>query len=327
MKDAGLSEVGLIRTIKDAGFKDTIIKTSAYSTRHVVTGDVYFKSLPCGIDLHCSDTIENVNGSSTSLIDACMSITILFEGQVSFVLSNKRYHFKVEDRPLVFINLVSDEQLFTRHFFLQRKVKKLNVSVTKEWLLARCRGSYREQVIRYLFGTKQVVYELECKDEIVNLASVLLDKSFNMSTSYMWQVEQKAFQLFSKTFELFLRVKKTSCLAIKGEKVLSENSKRNYETEIEKILFESSSLDEISHKLGASISTLQRHFKTHHQLTLKAYIRNQKLEYVRRALIFEQISIGEASYIAGYNHVSNFTSAFKKYFSITPAALQSQYKI
>lgn len=326
MKNTGLSKVDLTRAIKDAGFEDVFIETTADPIKQIVTGNIHFKKLPCGIALHCSDIIENVNGSSTSLMGACMSINILFEGQISFAVENKRYHFRVENRPLVFINLVPNEQLFTRYFLPQSYVKKLNISVTREWLIARCEKSCYEQFIEHLLSNKQAVYRWQSNDALVKLAEVLFNESINKSATFTWQLEQRAFQLFSQIFELFFKEQQVSFCAIEGEKLLLERADNNYENQIDKMLFESEPLGEISKKLGASISTLQRYFKTHHQLTLKAYIRNQKLEYARRALIFEHKSIGEASYLAGYNHVSNFSSAFKKHFSITPAALQDQYR-
>ena len=94
-----------------------------------------------------------------------------------------------------------------------------------------------------------------------------------------------------------------------------------YEKQISELITHSLSLNELSQKLGASVSTLQRYFKNKHQMTLKQYVRNQKLELARRELLFEDKSIGEAAYTAGYNHPSNFIKAFKSYFLMTPVEL------
>jgi len=321
-----LSKVDLTRVIKDAGFEDTFIETALDSKSEIATGDITFEALPCGIDIHYADVVENVNGRSTSEVDACISINVLLAGEVSFSLEDKYFHVKVVDEPIVFINVISDKQLFTRYFYKNRQVKKFNISVTRPWLMARCRSKNDEQVVHQLFNAQQAVYQGAGTDRLIALVTGMLEHNLSYDKSFTWQLEQQAFDVFSQAFEWLIDTHKQQCSLMEGEDKTTKVNANSYEKKIEKLLYESYSLEQIAKKLGSSISTLQRHFKIHHQLTLKEYIRNQKLEHARRSLIFDNKSVGEVAYHAGYNHVSNFTTAFKKYFATTPANTKSHYR-
>jgi len=326
MKNRMLSKVDLTRVIKDAGFEETFIETALDSKREIATGDITFEALPCGIDIHTADVVENVNGRSTSEVDACISINVLLAGEVSFALEDKYFNVKAVNEPIVFINVISDKQLFTRYFCQHRQVKKFNLSVTKHWLLARCRSKSDEQTIHQLFASQQAVYQGAGTNTLVELVKGMFDNNLHRNNPFTWQLEQQAFEIFSQAFEWLIQAYDKQCSLMEGENNNTKINSNNYEKKIENILYESYSLEQIAKRLGSSISTLQRHFKVHHQLTLKEYIRNQKLEHARRSLIFENKSIGEVAYHAGYNHVSNFTTAFKKYFDITPANTKNHYR-
>lgn len=77
-------------------------------------------------------------------------------------------------------------------------------------------------------------------------------------------------------------------------------------------------IDQIADHAGASVSTVQRHFKEHFGMTVFEFIRRKRLEAARDALEREGMTVTQAAYVAGYAHTSNFTAAFKKFYGITP---------
>jgi AraC-like DNA-binding protein len=50
------------------------------------------------------------------------------------------------------------------------------------------------------------------------------------------------------------------------------------------------------------------------------------MQQAKKALVIERLSIGEAAYIAGYNHTSNFIQAFKKTFALTPTEFIKRHR-
>lgn len=94
---------------------------------------------------------------------------------------------------------------------------------------------------------------------------------------------------------------------------------------IDENIQESVPLSRLAQKLGLSPSTMQRRFKQTHGITVRDYLKQQKLEMAKRAILFDGCSIGEAAYNAGFNHVSNFITAFKRRFGLPPALLKQQF--
>jgi len=319
-----LSKKELTRKLQDAGFLSTIVESIADTDAALIAGNVEFKQLTSGISTHFTDTIEKSAGKSTSELSACISINILMKGQVDFALSNHRYTLSATtNEPLLFINVIKEKQLFTRYFHQNVKIKKLNITVDKEWLLARCRNADDVTLTETIFAQQASVFKWLCNKEILSYAETLFNLNKHDCLVNQLQAEQLTLQIFNQCYQRLTDEKK---FAVSPQQEQQSNPAFNaFEQEIEKLIDQKLSLVELSTKLGASISTLQRYCKAKHQCTLKEYIRNQKLEYARRAILFDNLSIGEASYYAGYSHVSNFVTAFKKYFSVTPSQLQKQY--
>ncbi|GAB1268904.1 AraC family transcriptional regulator [Aurantivibrio infirmus] len=80
-------------------------------------------------------------------------------------------------------------------------------------------------------------------------------------------------------------------------------------------------LEKIARSVGMSVSSLQRVFKRNFGQTVVEYVRLYRLRLARKAIEDDNASIGEAAYIAGYKHSSNFSLAFKKTFGISPGML------
>ncbi|MDB4837991.1 AraC family transcriptional regulator [Marinomonas sp.] len=76
----------------------------------------------------------------------------------------------------------------------------------------------------------------------------------------------------------------------------------------------------IGNQLGMSSATLQRYAREHLQMSITQYIRKRRLDLAKSALHRDGVSIMEAALLAGYNHSSNFTTAFKRQFGVPPAA-------
>lgn len=83
-------------------------------------------------------------------------------------------------------------------------------------------------------------------------------------------------------------------------------------------------LNQVASDMGMSVSNLQRVFRASYGQTIGEYIRQRRLEIARDAIVRERKSIGEAAYLAGYLHTSNFTNAFKRLFGVPPGTLNDE---
>lgn len=77
-------------------------------------------------------------------------------------------------------------------------------------------------------------------------------------------------------------------------------------------------IEEIARAAGASVSSVQRHFKEHFRMTVFDFIRKERLAQACAALERDGVTIAQAAYAAGYNDPSNFAVAFKKVYGVPP---------
>ncbi len=77
-------------------------------------------------------------------------------------------------------------------------------------------------------------------------------------------------------------------------------------------------IEEIAQEVGASVSSVQRHFKEHFQMTVFEFIRKERLALAYAALERDGVTIAQAAYAAGYADPSNFAVAFKKVYGVPP---------
>lgn len=79
---------------------------------------------------------------------------------------------------------------------------------------------------------------------------------------------------------------------------------------------------ELATSVALNESKLRRGFKEYFATTIHEYTVRLRMEYARRLLIEERKSIIEAAEITGFTHQNNFSSAFKKYFGISPSDIR-----
>lgn len=79
---------------------------------------------------------------------------------------------------------------------------------------------------------------------------------------------------------------------------------------------------ELATAVALNESKLRRGFKEYFATTIHEYTVRLRMEYARRLLIEERRSITEAAEITGFTHQNNFSSAFKKYFGISPSDIK-----
>ena len=328
-----LSKTEIIRKIMDAGFNPTQIELNNNKQAQLVDGKVQFDKKPSGLTIHTTNTIENGDGKATSEVSERINILVLIEGDIKFAFNQNQYQITAAQQPVLLMSVINGTEVFTRYFQQNCRVKKVTISVDKDWLFSRCKSINDLKIMERLFSSSSQVHHWPCDTLTLSLANELLNVNQSEDICQQLKAEQIGFQLFNLSYSKIARelgqqserALSASMLPVTDTiKIHSATNTINYEAQVARFIKQSLTLAEIADKLGASISTLQRYFKTKHQMTLKEYIRVQKLEQARRSLLFEQQTIGEASYFAGYNHVSNFVTAFKKHFDITPAELQKQ---
>jgi AraC-type DNA-binding domain-containing proteins len=76
--------------------------------------------------------------------------------------------------------------------------------------------------------------------------------------------------------------------------------------------------------MGLNRRSLQRQFKTAYGLTIRDFLRRERLAQAYRALSEDGATIAQAAYLAGYTTPENFTTAFRRTYDILPGILRNQ---
>lgn len=77
-------------------------------------------------------------------------------------------------------------------------------------------------------------------------------------------------------------------------------------------------IEEIARAAGASVSSIQRHFREQFGETVFEFVRRSRLALACDALERQGVSIAQAAHVAGYSDPSSFTAAFKRAYGVPP---------
>jgi AraC-like DNA-binding protein len=286
---------------------------------HLAQGDLSFIELQKGFYLHRADIIENSHSSSSTILPAGFSITVLFTGTVSFRVAQKRYQFSADKGPVAFINILNKQDIFTRFMQKNEHVKKVTLSCERSWLFEKMHNEQaREKINKQLFHN-QNVYIMPLTTALLQKVEELDNPNRNDQLLAPLLLEQTALQFLHQVMSQFYHPQSTLTQAHFAHSPIQAD-----ESKLETLLVlleQDFTLIDIAEQLGVSISTLQRNFKRSFNITLKQYVKVKRLEKARKAILIQGLSIGEAAYLARYTHVGNFITAFKKHFDITPMQL------
>ncbi|MBD1583971.1 helix-turn-helix domain-containing protein [Pseudoalteromonas sp. S16_S37] len=275
----------------------------------IAIGRLSFLPLSEHLQLHISQCIEQQQTSNCAELQESVNITVLLKGKIKFRVANKYYCFEVIDKPIAFANIVAQPEPFTRYIHSNQEVEKLTVSVSKAWVNARL-----QQQTDALFTSTKVV-ELPLSDKAIELTQQLMRTPSNPSLDQQLECEGSATQWLSCFFSYLVannqarhaiyRLPPHSDIELRKNKIID-------------LLNHDKSVEQVSQELAMSVSSLQRFFKRWFNTTPKQYVKQNRLNKARHALLVEGLSIGEAAYLANYDHTANFIAAFKKQFGVTP---------
>ncbi|MPZ41345.1 MAG: helix-turn-helix domain-containing protein [Rhizobiales bacterium] len=79
-------------------------------------------------------------------------------------------------------------------------------------------------------------------------------------------------------------------------------------------------LSDLAQFAGMSVTTLKCKFQAVVGQSVFAFLRDQRLDRGRQGLEREGWTVGQAAYFVGYRHATNFATAFRKRFGVSPTA-------
>ena len=298
------------------------VKNSASA---LAKGQFHLTKTVSDVLIHMSDMREIETASVTCERSAELTIGVLLEGKLQFALGETEVTLEVApgESPVCFGFNALRPISWRRDLIENNHVKKALVCLSHEWLQKRFRGqSELDAFIQAIQICHAWVLTCDADSELNNSANAMLECGKKHTSEF--ELEGLALTLMVKCLKTLKSHYRQEQNSINNMVRASPESLKICQFVEEHILFTNPpvqpNLGEIAKRLGTSISTAQRQFKKDFQQTIMDYIRTKRLEIARNQLL-NQLSIGEAAYLAGYSHPSNFSLAFKKYFGISPGDL------
>ncbi|WP_368085006.1 helix-turn-helix transcriptional regulator [Vibrio splendidus] len=300
------------------------------------------------IFVHGGRCVELVDSNIVSTAHSAILITILLEGKLTFGYDDLEFDLDANSGPQgVVVNLAKPAN-FRRSLIQGNQINKINILVKPQWVEPRLSDHCSS---KSFLDSHKAFYNVKINADIIQLTNILTSQATPTNFQDKLVVETLTQQLLAQTLSQMpiqccqqctsdydlTNTESTDPVIASHNTNSSVNlnmasTSKSFDAKIEDIisyieinLDQQLSLESIASKFSMSISNLQRRFKQSYNLTINGYIRYRRLDIARQHLERGLVSITEAAYEAGYQHPSNFTSAFKKTFGVPPHELAKNF--
>ncbi len=238
-------------------------------------------------------------------------VTLLGKTELRF--SDKMFCLTAEKYPAAGLLSISKE-ISGSKYFSGKKQQELVIFLEEDWL----KSSGFNQCMDYAFLQKIQKSNLEfiplfANKKILTLVNSLIRSEQHSPTLSHMQKESDCLAL---VVELLSQLREFN-------QVLSPEQKRAYQ--LTQLLLSGEADDwtlaEIAKYMHTNVTSLQTDFKQVHNISIMKYLRQIKLERAYKALL-QGVSVNKAAEIAGYTNPDNFSTAFRRYFSIAPSSVK-----
>ncbi len=274
-----------------------------------------------GIQLQCCRHAEVQSCDVQTVLPPGLVLVYLLCGLVRFSLDGTQFKLRAtHDSPVALAFNLTQATKFGRHLLAGSYQEKIVVTLTP----ACAQRITAQDIFNPLHTAVFQQHLFHCRwrpgEEQVRACRQILAESGNAGMS----LTQEAAVLLLVQSSLMTLVSEQLCFSATGTPAIHPAARvRHY---INEVLARQGpkahvSLSGIAAQLNMSTSKLQRMFKLHYGTTVMNYIRTQRLMAAREAICRRGVTIGEAAFMAGYRHSSNFCLAFKKAFGENPGEL------
>lgn len=286
------------------------LKNASKSARHPSTlmdGMMMTEQLTSGMTFHMVDAKALHDFGFEAEFSPNFKIALLFSGDMRFQFGQKKQYME-ERRKVAKVMNFSEVETCALSAKANEHRSALYLSVEPDW--------FEKNGIDSPAIQKRLSQHLDLEDwSLPNLLWQQGQQLLNQhDQSYVSRMAREGFSLSLMSSWLdTLDNKESSCFKPESRRV---NQFKELLSSDEVLTM---SLGEISNHLGMSSATLQRYAHEHLNMSLTQYLRKRRLDLARFALHQDGVSIIEAALLAGYNHSSNFATAFKRQFGVSPA--------
>ena len=311
---------GKLNSLVEKSFRVTeSSKTKNRDSETLFEGNFGFSNLGLSFQVHVTDALAVESVVSKAMIQPSFSVLLLLEGEINASLGKMPLNFSANEKPCGRVWSQTEPALFRRNVTKGINVRKVNISLPIGWIrkLAESDISNNNNHLNNFVSTHLAIQDwvpstssIRCAEDII--AANEDKSSLNQIATSMW-----AFQIL---FDALSQIN-DEAIGLSSNKVSERdlNRTRVVRDYINAHIKEDLQLEQIANEMNMSVATLQRLYKQCFNITVIQYVRSEKLQLARQALIYDGASITQAAYIAGYSNASNFSTAFQREYGYPPS--------
>lgn len=287
--------------------------------RPVLDGEQQVQVLSEGLALYFGRSRDLVDGSSHHRLAAGITAAFLLDGEAEVGMPCQRLHFEARrgSRSAMLVNLTEADQ-FQRYWRSGRSETKVSVCIPADWLQQVALGTaFRtDKLLRFSLGHWQRLAWQPSAD-IVQRAHALFVPAVG-ACPLLLRLQRESFTLdlvsdvlhqIDAPVEPRLGARLAQCLSRLQEWLDSGEA-------------DGLTIGEMARQLGTNAVDLQRAFRARTGSTIAAYLRRQRLARAYRALNQQGVELEEVASLAGYEHLSSFSAAFKREYGVSPSQVR-----
>lgn len=297
-----------------------------HSDEDIVQGHFDLIRLGNGVVVHTSDVIELATLDSEKEMEARLTFLIVLDGVLELTLADRLHRVGLEngEQACCLTLPLTALQPMQRRIRKGRRIQKVTIALERAWFEGQ--GVRYEEYLGRLGYQPNQPLRWTPAERVVELARSLLKG--NGDTDPLLQkltFEQQGLELVTELLRGLGKGADNQCPVGSAVEVTDQRM-RAVIAAIDSRNARLSSLEELAAEVGMSVSAMQRLFKKFYGTTVADYLRQRRLIEAKEALERNGLSIGEAAYLAGYNHPSNFISAFRRTFGKTPGEILANHR-
>lgn len=292
-----------------------------------IKGDWHFVMISPGLELHGGDSIEVRDDRFVVELPPGLSLTLLFGGSVDFAIGGRFCELIAQENAIQCCGFfLSQPEVLTRQLHRDRRVSKLTLFITLNWLETHCPQLLTELEQRGV-GHCQI-RQFVMRD--IDRAEIMawLSTPPNQAAGSLIR-EARVLELLARLTLAFASPSVDDAVpaSIVTRQVAIgpaiERCKRLLDTESSGHFFR---LESLARQLHTSPSTLQRHFKNAYGVTVMEYVRQRRMAQAGAVIAKSELPIDHVAEQAGYRHTENFITAFRRHYGKTPADFRRQHR-
>jgi len=276
-----------------------------------------------GIVIHTSDATELHEMTTKVEQQPGLTIHLFLEGTADARLGGVSLGLGRPSQKAVegVITARAEADLFERHAHEGNHVRKVNVTVTREWLADSAFVTAQEfRIVNDFAATHRGRFAWTPPASVVSIAEQMLHPPAASQLMRNLYLESRALDLVAEAFAAMTLQSEGDRLS--RLKPFDRRRLRLIEDFLAEHPHEVTSLDGLARIGGVSASTLRRLFQAAYGTSVFEHLRRLGLERARLALEREGVPVAQAAFLAGYASPANFATAFKRRFGVTPTEVR-----